>query len=286
MAAFFSTLIDVSQLEQIINQPELRLFDCRFNLMDENQGFELFKQGHIENSQYADLNRQLASPVSANSGRHPLPDKHDFEKQLQQWGIDTSSQIVIYDDASGAIAARLWWLCKWAGLINVAVLDGGLKSWQASQHSLSKKSVSFKTTAFQADFDDEQWVSTDTVDKLTNNSTVLITDARAAKRYNGDFEPIDSRSGHVPGADNFPFENNLDTNGHFLSPRQLAGLHQQATEITQVISMCGSGVTACHNILARTHAGLSPGQLYVGSWSEWIVDPGREIVTAISEPDV
>lgn len=254
--------------------------------MDENQGFELFKQAHIENSQYADLNRQLASPVSANTGRHPLPDKHDFENQLRQWGIDSSSQIVVYDDAFGAIAARLWWLCKWAGLTNVAVLDGGLSSWQAAQHPLSTESITFEATAFVANFNDELWISTQIIEKLINNCATLITDARAAKRYYGESEPIDKRAGHVPNAKNMAFENNLDSNGNFLSPSQLADLHQQATEITQVISMCGSGVTACHNILARTHAGLNSGQLYVGSWSEWIVDPRREVVTGISEPDV
>lgn len=286
MTTHYSTLISASELKNIINHPQLRLFDCRFNLMDESHGFELYKQAHIENSQYADLNKQLASPVMANSGRHPLPDKDNFENQLRQWGVDANSQIVVYDDAFGAIAARLWWLCKWAGLTNVAVLDGGLKTWQADQYPLSTKPVSFNASAFQANFNDELWVSTKIIEKLINDCTTLITDARAAKRYLGESEPIDKRAGHIPSAHNFAFENNLDSHGNFLSPEQLANMHQQATEITQVISMCGSGVTACHNILARAHAGLNPGQLYVGSWSEWIVDPGRKIETGNSEPNI
>ena len=277
MAALYSTLIDATELKNIINHPELRLFDCRFNLLDEKKGFENFRQGHIENSQYADLNLQLASPVLKNTGRHPLPDKLDFEHQLQLWGIDESSQIVVYDDAFGAIAARLWWLCKWAGIDKVAVLDGGLNKWVANHNNLSKAAVSFEKTNFQSRYNDQLWVSTKTIESLKRNSNTLITDARATKRFNGETEPIDIKAGHIPGAVNFPFENNLTSEGCFLNKQALLDLHQQAAEISVVISMCGSGVTACHNILARAYAGLDLGLLYVGSWSEWITDPGHEI---------
>ena len=245
--------------------------------MDVNKGHQDYKQGHIENSQYADLNKQLASQRLKSSGRHPLPDKNVFEMQLQLWGIDESSQVVVYDDVSGAIAARLWWLCKWAGLDNVAVLDGGLKSWDVDSYPLSKKLVSFKKTNYQANFDDGLWTSTLEIENLITDCSVMLTDARAANRYNGESEPIDSVAGHIPGALNFPFENNLDTQGCFLDKRQLTAIHQQTNETSQVVSMCGSGVTACHNILARAQAGLNPGQLYVGSWSEWITDPNRAI---------
>ena len=283
MTKQFSTLITARQLEDILDQPALRIFDCRFNLLDENQGIERFKQGHIIKSQYADLNKQLAGPVLKHTGRHPLPDKRAFEDQLRKWGIDESSQIVVYDDAFGAIAARLWWLCKWAGIDRVAVLDGGLNEWIANHNELSKEIVSFKKTKFQARYDDRLWVSTETVETLKNDSNTLITDARATKRFNGETEPIDTRAGHIPGAVNLPFESNLSAEGRFLSNQELLGLHQQATEISKVISMCGSGVTACHNILARVHAGLDSGQLYVGSWSEWITDANHEIDSTVDD---
>ncbi len=275
----YKTLINASQLKKIINHPELRLFDCRFDLLDENKGFEAFKQGHIRNSQYADLNKQLADPVSKNTGRHPLPGKRDFENQLQLWGIDETSQIVIYDDAFGSIAARLWWLCKWAGIDQAAVLDGGLKAWLLNQNELSTEIVSFKKSGFKANFNDKLWVSTADIENLSDHPDTLLTDARAGKRFNGETEPIDVRSGHIPGAVNLPFDHNLSSEGRFLSRQELSGIHRQPAEISNVITMCGSGVTACHNILARTHAGLNPGQLYVGSWSEWITDPGRDIDT-------
>ena len=279
MAASYSTLISTTDLQTIINHPELRLFDCRFNLLDENKGLQDFNSGHIENSQYADLNRQLAGPVLGHTGRHPLPDKAEFENQLQLWGVDESSQIVVYDDACGAIAARLWWLCRWAGLEQTALLDGGLNDWIKRGNALSTAKVSFEKTNFNAYYNDQLWVSTREIEQTKDDSGTLITDARTAMRYNGESEPIDKRAGHVPGAVNFPFENNLGEDGLFLNQPALLRMHQQDPEISNVISMCGSGVTACHNILARTHAGLDSGQLYVGSWSEWITDPSRDINT-------
>ena len=277
MIAEYSTLISVSQLTDMIKHPHLRTFDCRFNLMDEKKGLEDYKLGHIENSQYADLNQQLAGPVLNNSGRHPLPDKSEFEQQLRHWGIDESSQVVVYDDVSGSIAARLWWLCKWAGIKRVAVLDGGLTDWLKQHKQLTREIVRFDKTIFNANYNDNLWVSTENLVNQITSAQVLLTDARAVKRFRGETEPIDSRAGHVPGAVNFPFENNLDSEGRFLSIHELLEIHQQATDKPEVISMCGSGVTACHNILARAHAGLGMGQLYVGSWSEWITNPVRQI---------
>ena len=274
----FKTLISVDQLTQYSSTEVLRIFDCRFNLMDVDQGFMQFQQGHIPNSQYADLNKQQAAPVANDSGRHPLPDKSEFESQLRQWGIGENAQVVVYDDAGGAIAARLWWLCKWAGLDSVAVLDGGIQAWTAAGNPLSTEPAYYPSSQYCAHYDDELWVSTQTVDRLKNETGVVLTDARAKFRFDGKKEPIDIKAGHVPGAKNYPFDQNLSQQGTFLSPSALKQIHQTNDEHTQVISMCGSGVTACHNILARAHAGLGLGQLYVGSWSEWITSPEREIV--------
>lgn len=286
MEASYTTLIGPFELKQIIDHPKLRLFDCRFNLLAVAKGYEDFKLGHIKNSQYADLNKQLAGPVTSKTGRHPLPCKHDFESQLQTWGVDASSQVVVYDDASGAIASRMWWLCRWAGIHRVAVLDGGLKCWLASDGDLSKRVVKFEKTGFQANYNDQLWVSTETVEQYIGDPGILITDARAYRRYTGESEPIDIKAGHVPGAVNLPFENNLASGGQFLSKQQLSGLHSQSPDISQVISMCGSGVTACHNILARAHVQLDPGKLYVGSWSEWIVNPAHQIATGINQGNI
>lgn len=279
MTSYYTTLISASQLKSLIKRPNLRLFDCRFNLLDEEKGAQQFSQGHIPNSQYADLNKQLAGPLLQDTGRHPLPDKNRFETQLRLWGVDESSQIVAYDDVSGSIAARLWWLCRWAGLKYVAVLDGGLKQWIDDGNSLSVELVSFRKTDYRAKFNDRLWVSTRDIEQFRYDPAVLITDARAAKRFAGETEPIDSQAGHVPGAVNYPFEKNLGQDGCFLGPEQLLRRHREDAGKSNVIAMCGSGVTACHNMLARAHAGLDPGQLYVGSWSEWITDPARDINT-------
>ncbi len=279
----YSTLISANQLNQIISDPSLRLFDCRFNLMKPYLGFEQFKSGHIPNSQYADLNKQLAGPLTSTTGRHPLPDKTIFQNQLQHWGIDKDSQIVVYDDAGGAIAARLWWMCKWAGIENAALLDGGIQAWTEAGHKLTQDEIKATKTDFVASYDDNLWISTEQIEHLISKSSTHLFDARANIRYRGEKEPIDPIAGHVPTAKNIPFDNNLNSKGNFLKPDQLLNLHQGNDNIGQVISMCGSGVTACHNMLARKHAGLNMGKLYVGSWSEWITDHRRPIETELSD---
>ena len=276
-ASKYQTLIQAQDLNAIIDSSELRIFDCRFNLMKVEQGRRDYAQGHIPKAQYADLNLQLAGPVTVDSGRHPLPDKPVFEQQLRAWGIDDSSQIIVYDDANGAIAARMWWLCLWAGLTHVAVLDGGIDAWLNQGGSLSTAVPAFGKTDYLAEFDDELWVSTAQIEKQSfSHNNAMLTDARAEARYLGQSEPIDPVAGHIPGAINLPFEQNLNQQGLFQDPQALRK-HHQADGLEQVISMCGSGVTACHNMLARAHAGLDMGLLYVGSWSEWIRDSKREI---------
>ncbi len=273
----YSTLISAHELNQIIENPILRLFDCRFNLLEPEWGYQQFQNEHIPNSQYADLNQQLAGPVLSNTGRHPLSDKVTFQNQLRKWGVDDNSQVVVYDDASGAIAARLWWMCLWAGLENVAVLDGGINAWLNLGLPVTKELTSHNETNFVAKFDDSLWVSTEYIETSIDQSAITLIDARAGSRYCGEHEPIDPIAGHIPTAINFSFEQNLDDRGHFLDKTELHDSHQKSTDEKQVISMCGSGVTACHNMLARKHAGLDMGKLYVGSWSEWITNPARPI---------
>ena len=272
-----STLISATELNQIIDAPNLRLFDCRFNLMKPEWGFQQFEKAHIPNSQYADLNEQLAGAVTANTGRHPLPDKTVFQDQLREWGIDRNSQVVVYDDASAAIAARLWWMCIWAGIKNTAVLDGGIQTWMDSGFTVTEKTIKFDRTDYIADYDDRLWISTEGIAAQIKTSTITLTDARTNARYRGEQEPIDPIAGHIPTAINLPFDKNLNKNGHFHEQADLKLLHEKPSSTKQVVSMCGSGVTACHNILARCHAGLHMGKLYVGSWSEWITDSNRQI---------
>jgi len=272
----YTTLVDAGQLNQIINAENTRVIDCRFNLIKPVLGFQLFQQSHIPTSQYADLNQQLAGPILTCTGRHPLPNKEAFEKQLCTWGIDKDSQIIVYDDACGAIASRLWWMCQWAGLENVAVLDGGFNAWLELNLDVTQELTHFNKTNFSANYDDNLWVSTEVIETSISQTNTQLIDARSHKRYVGEQEPIDSVAGHIPSAINIPFEQNLDDHGYFLSKKKLYKLHQSQDE-QLIISMCGSGVTACHNLLARKYAGLTMGKLYVGSWSEWITNPTRPI---------
>ena len=273
----YSTLISVDELKALIETPELRLFDCRFYLSAPEKGMDEYQKGHIVNSQYAHLDQQLAGQTSAQTGRHPLPEKQDFEKQLNKWGVNESSQIIVYDDMNGAIAARLWWMCKWAGLNSVAVLDGGIQAWVSQDNELTKIPGQHSSSHYKAHFDDSLWLTTQSLQQLITDHTTVLTDARAKERYIGKVEPIDKVAGHVPGAINIPFDSNLDAHGCFKSKTELTNLHNCTNDGSNVIAMCGSGVTACHNILARAHAGIGMGKLYVGSWSEWITDSEREI---------
>ena len=277
----YSTIISVTELQSQLYHPDWVVVDCRFNLLVPDAGRKAYLQEHIPGAVYAHLDYDLAGAPAPDSGRHPLPDSAALVQQLERWGISNTTQVVAYDDAGGSTAARLWWLLRWLGCERCAVLDGGLSAWQEAGFELVTEQTQVRRSVFKPQINDQLWVSTDdVVQNLQTHHNTLI-DARAAVRFRGEKEPIDPVAGHVPQAVNLPLDGNL-SEGRFLSPDALRQRFEsvlQGQPAEQVIHMCGSGVTACHNKLAMEIAGLSGSRIYVGSWSEWIRDKKRPIAT-------
>jgi thiosulfate/3-mercaptopyruvate sulfurtransferase len=276
----YRTLIDCHTLALHIHDPQWVVVDCRFMLSDPGAGRRAYEASHIERARYAHLNDDLSSPVTPRSGRHPLPDPQRLAAELGKWGIDNSKQVIAYDDSFGAMASRLWWLLRWLGHDTVALLDGGLPRWQREGRPVTKDLPVVTPATFTPRVRDDMWVDANTVAKAVKQNDWLVMDARAEERFNGEVEMLDPIAGHIPGAINLPFEDNLHVSGRFSSPQELRELYEGLIENVrpeQVIQMCGSGVTACHNILAMEHAGLPGARLYAGSWSEWIRDPARPV---------
>lgn len=276
-----TTLVDVQTLAKHLDDPHWVVVDCRFTLTNPQAGRRAYEAGHIPGARYAHLEEDLSSPVTPTSGRHPLPDPERLAARLGAWGIDARKQVVVYDDTFGAMAARLWWLLRWTGHEAVALLDGGLPRWQRAGHPLTKELPAIVPTTFVARVNPALLANVDEVQRAVADGG-LVLDARAEERFTGEIEPLDKVAGHVPGARNAPYDDNLDLSGEFSSDEALRE-HYRAllghTPPAKAIHMCGSGVTACHNILAMEHAGLRGARLYAGSWSEWITDPNRPVAT-------
>jgi len=274
------TLVSAATLQQHLHDPHWVIMDCRFSLSDITWGPSAYRQGHLPNARYADLNQDLSAAVKDYTGRHPLPDIKVLAVKLGQWGIGNASQVVVYDNAGGAIAGRLWWLLRWLGHQNVAVLDGGLQAWQRQGGTLTTVLPKVKPVPFRCYVDDKQWLTSRQVQNLLAQRAICLVDARTPERFHGLHEPIDPVAGHIPNAINRPLQLNLDNHGLFLPPTELK---QQFTTLLgshlpeQVVHQCGSGVTACHNLLAMEYAGLGSSKLYAGSWSEWIKDKNRAV---------
>ncbi len=281
----YTTLISTQTLSQHLNDPAWVIIDCRFNLAQTSAGHDAYLDGHIPGARYAHLDRDMSSPVTPASGRHPLPDAAVLAQRLGRWGVVCSKQVVAYDDNCGPFAARLWWLLRWLGHPAVAVLDGGLARWRREDLPLTPALPAVQPTVFAPRPDDDLWVSSAYVMEHLSQGDRALVDARAVERYAGEVEPLDPVAGHVPGAVNRPFTGNLDAHGCLLPPADLRQAFQGLVEgmpPERVIHMCGSGVTACHNLLAMAVAGLAGGRLYAGSWSEWIRDPARPVATGRS----
>ncbi|MCI8208521.1 3-mercaptopyruvate sulfurtransferase [Pseudomonas sp. S25] len=277
-------LISPQQLAARQQQPGLVILDCRFALEDTSYGQRSYADGHIDGSSFADLERDLSGPVSkGKTGRHPLPDPQKLVERLQYWGVNADSDVVLYDDGSGAYAARAWWLLAWLGKRDgVFILDGGLKAWHAAGLPLSLDPPGKEPGDFKGQPDDSLVLSADQLQKRLKKPELTLIDARADARFRGEVEPIDPVAGHIPGAQCAAFNENLGPDGRFLPPEQLK---QRFAEKLQgrppenLVAYCGSGVTACHNLFALCLAGYPLGGLYAGSWSEWITDPAREVAT-------
>jgi thiosulfate/3-mercaptopyruvate sulfurtransferase len=272
-------LISPQQLYAEIGADDLLVVDCRFNLLKPEAGRKNWAAGHIAGACYADLDKDLAAMISPQSGRHPLPDAESFASLLGSWGVTPGTRVVAYDDAGGAIAARLWWLLGWVGHAQALLLDGGLPAWLACGYPLEESAPMLQQGRYPVRPGNMPVISAAEVQAGLAQAELTLIDARDGRRFAGLVEPIDSRAGHVPGAVNRPFQQNLDDSGRFLSADKLqddfASLLGHDRQ-KNTASMCGSGVTACHHIFAMQLAGLEAmPSLYVGSWSEWIRDVHR-----------
>lgn len=274
-------LISEQDLLEALKKRACVVVDCRFALSDPGAGYRKYLEAHIPGAVYAHLDNDLSSPVTGSSGRHPLPGADRFAAFLARSGWQPGDRLVAYDDAGGAIAARLWWLMKYFGHDGAALLDGGFPAWQSAGYALesSPLSVTGKTpVSFSARID---FVASTTqiLERLAGPDMVLV-DVRAGERFRGEIEPLDSVAGHIPGSVNYPFQQNLSGSGRF-KPAQ--DIRQELSALLgdhppeDVVYMCGSGVTACHTLFAAELAGLHGAKLYAGSWSEWIRDPSRPV---------
>ncbi len=277
----WTTLIDAGTLSRALGDPFLRIVDARFALMDPPAGRAAYAQSHLPGAVHVDLNEDLSDLARRGEGRHPLPDDAAVAQRLGQLGIAPSHQVVVYDAGDGSMAAaRFWWMLKLLGHERVAVLDGGLAAWRAQGGAETAAEIEVIPQAvYPARFDRQRVATASEVLARLGEDRGWLIDARAAERFRGDVEPIDPIAGHVPGALNRPFNTNL-RDGRF---RPAEELHRELRALigTQrpddVVLMCGSGVTACHLLLAFEHAGLPGPRVFAGSWSGWISDPSRPV---------
>jgi thiosulfate/3-mercaptopyruvate sulfurtransferase len=271
------TLIAADALRVLLQRAEpLVLLDCGFDLTDPQAGARAYAQGHLPGAHRADLEHDLSSAKNGRNGRHPLPTREAFAATVARWGVRADTPVVCYDDQGGPYAARAWWMLRWIGHFEVAVLDGGRAAWLASGGTLeSTPAAPSVAAAYPLGAMSMPTVAADRLLGLLGKATVL--DARAGERFRGEVEPLDPVAGHIPGARNRFYKDNLQSNGRFRTPSELAAAFAPFGEPTACVHQCGSGVTACHNLLAMEHAGLTGSALYPGSWSEWCADPARPI---------
>ncbi|MET0289736.1 MAG: sulfurtransferase [Pseudoxanthomonas sp.] len=282
----WTTLVDAATLQTHLADPQLQLLDARFVLTDPTAGARAHAQSHLPRAPHADLNRDLADLSGPGEGRHPLPDAGAFAAKLGAWGIGPDHQVVVYDAGDGSMAAaRLWWMLRLLGHTRVAVLDGGLVAWRAILGEETDEMPTLQPLPpYPATFDAAEIVDAGQVLARLDDAAGWLVDARAPERFSGQAEHMDKVAGHVPGAVNHPYARNLEA-GKFLSPAALRqGLQPLvgARDPAELVLMCGSGVTACHLLLAFEYAGLRGARVYAGSWSGWISDPARPVAVSAS----
>lgn len=281
----YTTTVEPAELGRHLDDPDWAIVDCRFELTRPEWGVSAYESGHIPRALYAHLDRDLSGPVSATTGRHPLPRPEVLAETFSRWGLDSTVQVVAYDQGNGAHAARLWWLLRWLGHTRVAVLNGGFAAWQQAGLPIELAAVERPARRFTPTASQTAMLTTAELERIVCNGELrrgekVLVDARGAERFAGQNETIDPVAGHVPGARNHPFVRNLDAAGRFLPADELRRMWEPVLRDGQagdIICMCGSGVTACHNLLALEIAGVPGARLYAGSWSEWIRDPSRPI---------
>ena len=276
----YQTLISTSQLLTCLTDPSWVVVDCRYDLRNKEWGLEQYLAGHIPGAVYASLSKDLSGPKTATSGRHPLPDPESIANTFGRLGITRDKQVVCYDQDVGMYAARFWWMLRYLGHAAVAVVDGGFKKWTLENQKTQSGLDTNPSVTFSGSPQQHKLLDTKQVLHGLSRSENLLVDARAPERYQGASESLDRAAGHIPGAKNYFFKNNLDSDNTFLSP---AVLRKQLSAILgntppeKTTMYCGSGVTACHNLLAMEQAGLPGARFYPGSWSEWSNDPARPV---------
>lgn len=275
-----TTLIAAAELAAHLGAADWIVCDCRHDLADYEAGRRAYVQSHIPGARFFHLDEDLSGPKTGVNGRHPLPHPHTFALRLGALGIDNGKQVVAYDASGGCYAARLWWMLRWLGHTRVAVLDGGWQAWTAAGHPVTDAMPSVQPTTFTARPRPELAVDAAFVAAHLADDACTVIDARSADRFRGENETLDPVAGHIPGAINRFFRLNLEESGRFKPADQLRAELQQmlgARDARAVVHQCGSGVTACHNLLAMEHAGLVGSRLYPGSWSEWVSDRSRPV---------
>ncbi len=279
-AQSWSTLISTEELARHLDDPRFVIVDVRHDLAQpERFGDDAYAQGHIPGAAFAHIDRDLSAPMTGRNGRHPLPSPEAASEIFGQLGIDATRQVVAYDQGNGMFAARLWWMLRWLGHDRAAVLDGGFAKWTSEKRPVTTDPPAAEPATFVPSRVRPTVNATGIAASLPRHGLLLL-DARAAERYRGDVETIDPVAGHIPGALNRPYTRNLAVDGTFRPPRELrtefdAMLHGRAAD--DLVHYCGSGVSACHNVLAMAVAGYPLTRLYPGSWSEWITDRRRPV---------
>ncbi|MBI5920821.1 MAG: sulfurtransferase [Betaproteobacteria bacterium] len=275
-----TTLLSVAQLSACLEDRNLRVFDCRHDLRNPDYGTQAYARGHIPGAQFLHLDRDLSGTTNGSNGRHPLPERKVFAATLSRYGVCADTQVVAYDNEGGIFAARLWWMLRWMGHFRVAVLNGGLAAWKMAKLPLSQEAPVPAAADFQMRPGDRPLNAEDVLANL-DSARMLLLDARDPDRFSGAKETLDPVGGHIPGAINRFFADNLDENGIYFKPAAELSTDYSAIlngrDPGSVVQTCGSGVTACHNLLAMETAGLQGSRLYPGSWSEWCADPTRPI---------
>jgi thiosulfate/3-mercaptopyruvate sulfurtransferase len=276
-----NVLISCEELKGIADDESVSIVDCRFSLDDPAAGRAQYLAGHLPNAVFADLDEDLAAPVTATSGRHPLPTPAEFARTLGRLGISNSTRVIAYDQAGGGLAARLWWMLRWAGHDKASVLDGGLSRWHGLGWPLEQGQEHPRPGTFEVTVDGGRILRTsEIVAAATDVRQLRLVDAREATRFLGEAEPIDPVAGRIPGALNAPFVTNLREGGTWKTADELREQWRDVLggDLSSPWSvMCGSGVTACHHVMSALLAGLPEPRVYVGSWSEWIRDPARPV---------
>lgn len=280
-------LISCEALPAIADNEQVRIVDCRFSLQDPAAGRNEYLEGRLPNAVYADLDKDLAAPATPRTGRHPLPEPDDFAALLGRLGISNNTRVIAYDHGSGALAARLWWLLRWAGHDNASLLDGGIARWRQLGLPLETGPYEVAAARFEARPDAGRVLTTaEIVAAGPDVAALRLVDAREAQRFEGAAEPIDPVAGHIPGARNAPYACSLNDDGTWKAPEMLLqhwrGMLGDGLEAPWSV-MCGSGVTACHLVASALLAGIREPRVYVGSWSEWIRDPARPVAKGLAK---